>query len=109
MSDVLVARALQDKSFAGPFAYENSSVNKVFAGDTPKVPPEVLLKSFQVQLGESIVGSSLLAKAPQCFSHCESQYHACLQHGTPSVDTWSSCKASASMCLLSCAMKQQQQ
>jgi hypothetical protein len=46
MAQYLLEQTLQNRSFAGPFAYSNNAAQKVFAGSIPSVPVTVMMETL---------------------------------------------------------------
>jgi hypothetical protein len=108
-ADVVLKDAIQDRSFAGLFAYSSNVPMKVFAGNEPAVPVSVLVDALDtLQGGSAPKGAAQAmqyaasAQLSSCQKSCLAQHEACMSDGSQPA----SCVASAQACAMQCSAPQ---
>lgn len=79
--------AHQQRSYAGPFAYEANGTSKVFTEDSACVPYEALRKAIAMStLGgadhEAQHAMAGIARGDSCAGECDASFHQCVQAQT---------------------------
>jgi hypothetical protein len=104
-SDIVLNDALQDRSFAGLFAYSSNAPMKVFAGHDPAVPVSVLVEALDTLQGgcapkgaAPAMHHAASAQLKSCQKSCLTQHETCMS----SNNTPASCVASAQACAMQC-------
>jgi len=108
-ADVVLKDALQDRSFAGLFAYSSNVPMKVFAGNEPAVPVSVLVDALDaLQGGSAPMGAAkamqyaAAAQPSACQNSCMQSFQACMASG----GSESTCVPQANACASQCPMVQ---
>lgn len=104
-ADNLLMDALQDRSFAGLFAYSSNVPMKVFAGQEPTVPVSALVDALDALQGGSApkgavraMHDAASAQLSGCQKACLNQHEACMAGGGNPGGCSSSAQACASRC-----------
>ena len=105
VADILIKDGMQDRSFAGLFAYSSNVPMKVFAGNEPTVPVSALVDALDMlQSGSAPKGAAKAmqyAASPQlsdCQKTCLAQHQTCMSSGSNPGSCVSSAQACASQC-----------
>ena len=104
-SDIVISDAIQDRSFAGLFAYSSNVPMKVFAGNEPTVPVSVLVDALDALQGRNapsgVARSMQYAAAAHptgCQTSCLQSFETCVKGGGDQ----GSCVKSANACANQC-------
>lgn len=78
-AQVLALAAAENPSYAGPFAYNSQASRKVFMGESPCVPLDVLSKSLQAGNEDALKEhhKNILRNPDTCSSACRTTMNAC--------------------------------
>jgi hypothetical protein len=104
-ADVVLKDAMQDRSFAGLFAYSSNVPMKVFAGNEPSVPVSVLVDALDtLQGGSAPKGAAQAmqyaasAQLSGCQASCMAQHESCMSGGNAPGTCVASTQACAAQC-----------
>lgn len=103
--DVVLTDALQDRSFAGLFAYSSNVPMKVFAGNEPSVPVSVLVDALDaMQAGKAPKAAArnmqyaAAANPSSCHASCMQSMQVCLGAGESQGNCTNAARACAAQC-----------